>query len=131
MNIYREVIMDHYKNPRNFGKLEDYDLENYENNPLCGDELKVFIKLDGEKIKDIKFEASGCAISIATSSILTEHLIGKEIEDGKEIEEIENLKREDILNMINIDLSVSRIKCAMLSLLTIKNALNRRENVRS
>ena len=113
--------MDHYKNPRNFGKIEDADLTNYENNPLCGDEIEVFIKLNSNKIENIKFDTKGCAISIATASILSEYL------KGKDLNEVNKLKKEDILKMINVDLSISRIKCAMLSLVVVKNSL-RKEN---
>ena len=121
MNIYREIIMDHYKSPRNFGTLKEYDLTSHEYNPLCGDEITIYIKLNSNKIKDIKFNGSGCAISMATSSILTEHLI------GKELNEINNLNREDIINMLGTELSISRVKCAMLALVAMKNALSRGE----
>lgn len=122
MNIYREIIMDHYKSPRNFGALKEYDLTSHEYNPLCGDELTIYIKLDNNKIENIKFNGSGCAISIAASSILTEHLI------GKDLKEINSLKRENIMDMLGTELSVSRVKCAMLALVAMKNSLRMKEN---
>ena len=116
-DIYRENIMDHYKNPRNFGKLKTANIEYRDYNPICGDEITIQIEIQNDKVKDVKFIGKGCAISMATASILTEELKGKSIKD------VEKLKNEDILKMIGIDVSPSRIKCVLLSLSAIKKGM--------
>jgi len=116
-DIYFEIILDHYKYPRNFGKIDDADIKVKDSNPLCGDEVEYYIKLDDkkEKIKEIKFIGKGCAISQASASILTELL------KDKKIEEIKNFKKEDLLAELgNPQLGPTRIKCALLPLKTIK-----------
>jgi len=84
-DLYQEVIVDHNRSPRNFGKLEDADriLEGF--NPLCGDRLKLYLKLDGDRISDIRFDGSGCAISIASASLMTEAMKGKTISEAEDI----------------------------------------------
>ena len=77
--LYREYIIDHYKNPRNFGELEERDVEFRDRNPLCGDELGVHIRLDGDRVAELRFHGQGCAISQATASIISEELIGKTV----------------------------------------------------
>jgi len=121
MSIYRENIMDNYKEPRNFGKLHNFTIEYSDQNPLCGDKVHVYLKVEDGKVKDIKYESEGCAISIATASILSEAIKGKSIED------IKNLERDDILDMIGIKLTPMRVKCAMLSLVAIKKGLDKNE----
>ena len=116
-DIYRENIMDHYKNPRNFGKLENANIEFHDYNPLCGDEITVQLKTNGDEIKGIKFSGRGCALSMATASILTEEIKGKAIKD------VEKLTNEDIFKMIGINVSPSRIKCVLLSLSAIKKGV--------
>lgn len=110
--IYREHILDHYKNPRNFGKLDEYDIHYFDNNPLCGDEIGIWLKLDqdGKKIADIKFTGRGCAISQCSASMLTE-----EIKD-KSLDEVKQIKSQDVLDMLAIPISPVRMKCAILSL---------------
>ena len=111
--IYREHILDHYKNPRNSGKLEDYDIHYFDNNPLCGDEIGIWLKLDrnnGQKIIDIKFTGRGCAISQCSASMLTE-----EIKD-KSLEEVKQIKNQDVLDMLAIPISPVRMICAILAL---------------
>ena len=84
-DLYQEVIVDHNRSPRNFGKLEDADrtLEGY--NPLCGDRLKLYLKLDGDRITDISFDGSGCAISVASASLMTEVMKGKSLAEAEQI----------------------------------------------
>jgi len=116
--IYREFLLDHYKNPKNKHAMKDPDIEKHDSNPLCGDEIEVYIKLDKDKkVEDISFQGSGCVISQASASILTEELQGKDIDDVK------NMTREDMLNLLNLKLTPTRVKCAMLALTAIKKGI--------
>ena len=120
-DLYREVILDHYKNPRNYGLLEPYDAHAEGQNPLCGDEVTVTVKFaaDGETIEDIGFEGRGCAISQAATSMLTD------IVKGKTATEVAALPKEELLGEIGIPLTPVRLKCAILGLGVLKVALNR------
>lgn len=122
MDLYRERILDHYKNPRNFGKLEKADSKIKLSNPLCGDEVEVFVKFDKDKVKRITFEGKGCVISLASASILTEEL------KGKKKEEILSLDKDFMLKLLNIALSPNRLKCALLPLEAIQKAVRSFEN---
>ncbi|MFQ5969630.1 MAG: Fe-S cluster assembly sulfur transfer protein SufU [Nitrososphaerales archaeon] len=114
-DIYREIILDYYRNPRNFGKIDSPDISIRDSNPLCGDEIEIHVKFDGDKIKDIKFTGKGCAISQASASMLTEMIMGKNLEDVKKI------GKEDVLESLGLpNLGPARIKCALLSLKTLK-----------
>jgi nitrogen fixation NifU-like protein len=114
-DIYREIILDHYRNPRNKGKLSDADVSIHDSNPLCGDEIDIHLKVEEDKIKDIKFEGRGCAISQASASMLTEMIIDKPLNT------IKDLTKEDILENIGLmNLGPARIKCALLSLKVLK-----------
>jgi len=114
MDIYSEIILDHYKNPRNFGTIKKADFENEKSNPLCGDKIKIQISIDKKKIiKKIVFSGEGCSISQSAASMLTEYLTGKPLST------IKKLKRDDMLKMLNIPLSPAREKCALLALSTI------------
>jgi nitrogen fixation NifU-like protein len=117
-DIYREIILDHYRNPRNKGKLADADISIHDSNPLCGDEIDIHLKIDGDKIKDIRFEGRGCAISQASASMLTEVVMGKPISAVKDFTKDEHLE-----NMGLTSLGPSRIKCALLSLKVLKLAM--------
>ena len=79
--LYREYIIDHYKNPRNFGELEPHDAEFHDRNPICGDEMGVHIRLDGDRIEDLRFHGQGCAISQASASIISDELKGKTVDE--------------------------------------------------
>ncbi len=114
-DIYREIILDHYRNPRNKGKLPEADVSIHDSNPLCGDEIDIHLKVDGGEIKDIKFEGRGCAISQASASMLTEMVMGKPLTSVKD------LSKDDILETIGLtSLGPARIKCALLSLKVLK-----------
>tara|TARA_Y100000034_G_C6843293_1_gene381754 strand:+ start:921 stop:1283 length:363 start_codon:yes stop_codon:yes gene_type:complete len=117
MNIYTENILDLYKNPKNKGQLENPTHQNHRNNPLCGDEITIQLIIKNKKIEEVKFQGQGCAISQASASLLTDKIKNMSIEDVK------NLNKDDILNLLNIPISPGRLKCAVLSLDTIKGAL--------
>ena len=112
--FYREYILDHYKNPRNFGRLEAADISHEEYNPLCGDMVGMdFRMLDGV-IQDVRFHGRGCAISQASASLMTERLKGMRVEDARKI------SKEDVLGELCIEISPARLKCALLSLKVLK-----------
>ena len=114
-DIYREIILDHYRNPRNKGKLPNADISIHDSNPLCGDEIDIHLKVEQERIKDIKFEGRGCAISQASASMLTEMVLDKPLNT------IKDLTKEEILENIGLlNLGPARIKCALLSLKVLK-----------
>ncbi|WP_178915102.1 Fe-S cluster assembly sulfur transfer protein SufU [Natronomonas gomsonensis] len=110
-DMYRQQILDHYKNPRNYGELEDADIEHVGENPMCGDTIKMFLKLadDGDTIAGVSFIGDGCAISQASASMLSGKL------RGKSLEEVRGMEREDIEEMLGVDLSPMRVKCAVLA----------------
>ena len=120
-DLYRDVILDHYKNPRNYGLLEPHDAHAEGQNPLCGDEVTVTVTFaeDGETIENIGFEGRGCAISQAATSMLTD------IVKGKTATDVASLPKEELLGEIGIPLSAVRLKCAILGLGVLKVALNR------
>lgn len=115
--MYQENILDHYKNPRNHGKLQNASVEHHEKNPLCGDEIDFYLIIKNKRIADVKFNGHGCAISQASASMLSEQI------KGKAIEEIEKMTKEYILEMLGIPISPVRLKCALLSLDTLKNSV--------
>ncbi|MDR9381733.1 MAG: iron-sulfur cluster assembly scaffold protein [Natronomonas sp.] len=110
-DMYRQQILDHYKNPRNYGELEDADIEHVGENPMCGDTIKMFIQLadDGDTIERVSFVGDGCAISQASASMLSGELRGRSMAD------VEAMDRDDIVDMLGVELSPMRIKCAVLA----------------
>jgi nitrogen fixation NifU-like protein len=119
--LYREVIIDHYKHPHNYGILDPHDAHAEGQNPLCGDEVTVSIRFaeDGETIDEIGFEGRGCAISQAATSMLTD------LVKGRTATEVASLPKEEILEEVGIPLTPVRMKCAILGLGVVKVALNR------
>ena len=114
--LYRENILDHYKQPRNFGELDPHDLQWHDVNPLCGDELGVHVVVKDGRIADLRFHGTGCAISQAAASISSEELI------GMPVEEIGKLSADWIFELLGIDISPTRRKCALLSLKVMRGA---------
>ncbi|MGH3009940.1 MAG: Fe-S cluster assembly sulfur transfer protein SufU [Gaiellaceae bacterium] len=119
--MYREVILDHYKNPRGHGTIEDADAEADGQNPLCGDEVSIYVAFadDGETIEDVKFSGRGCAISQAATSMLME------MTTGRKAAEVATMDKDELLEEIGIPLTPVRLKCAMLGLTTLKVALHK------
>ena len=119
--LYREVILDHYKNPRGHGVIEDADARADGLNPLCGDEISIYIAFgeDGETIDDVKFSGRGCAISQAATSMLME------MTKGRTAQQVAELDKEELLAEIGVPLTPVRLKCAMLGLTTLKVALHK------
>jgi nitrogen fixation NifU-like protein len=115
-DLYRENILQHYKSPHHWGEMADADLEADDLNPLCGDELKVQLKVADGKIEDIRFSGHGCAISQASASILTEEI------KGKTLDEVKSIDRQHVLENLGIPISPARVKCALLGLKTLKGA---------
>jgi nitrogen fixation NifU-like protein len=112
------MIIDYSRNPINYGKIEDHDVTFHDSNPLCGDSIDIDMKFDDNKVSDIKFHGKGCAICMACSSVLTE------IVKGKEIDEVRNISKHDVLSELGLEhLQAVRIKCALLSLKVLKSAL--------
>lgn len=115
--MYIEEILDLYKNPHNYGKIENPTLTIKQANPLCGDEITLYLEIKGNKIFDVKFLGKGCAISIAGASLITDKI------KGMTINEVKELSKEDLLDLLAIPISPARIKCALLSLEAVKGAI--------
>jgi nitrogen fixation NifU-like protein len=113
-DIYKDIILDYYRHPRNFGDLPDPDVRAKDSNPLCGDVIEMQLRIRDGKIDDLRFKGRGCAISQASASMLTE------LAKGKTLDEMKALGKGDILNMLGIDPGPTRIKCALLGLKVIK-----------
>jgi nitrogen fixation NifU-like protein len=120
-DLYREIILDHYKNPRHYGEIEDADASAEGQNPLCGDEIAVSVAFngDGEAIEEVRFRGRGCAISQAATSMLTE------LVEGRTAAEVAAMPQEELLEEIGIPLTPIRLKCALLGLGVLKVALHR------
>ena len=110
--MYREHILDHYRNPRNHGRLDGLHFHDY--NPLCGDEIEMFVKFSDGAVQNIAFEGKGCAISQASASMLTEQM------KGRDVREILKMDRESMHELVGVKVSVQRVKCMMLPLKVLK-----------
>jgi nitrogen fixation NifU-like protein len=118
--LYREVILDHYKNPRGHGVIDGADAEAEGQNPLCGDEVSIYVTFgDDDTIEDVKFSGRGCAISQASTSMLMEMV------KGRSASEVATMSKDDLLEEVGIPLTPIRLKCALLGLWTLKVALHK------
>jgi nitrogen fixation protein NifU and related proteins len=115
--LYKENLLDHYRNPRNHGKMMNPHIHKEDSNPLCGDVIEIFVRVKNGKVDSVSFEGKGCVISQATASMLTDEL------KGKTLAEVQSLERENILDLIGLTLTPTRVKCAMLPLMTIKKGI--------
>ncbi|HVB62052.1 MAG TPA: SUF system NifU family Fe-S cluster assembly protein [Ktedonobacteraceae bacterium] len=117
MDYYREYILDHYRNPRNYGKLEQPTAHAEDSNPLCGDQLAIDLLIDGDRVQEVRFQGRGCAISQATASMLSEMI------EGKTVDEVVKLGKDEVLEALGIPISPARMKCAFLSLRVLHSSL--------
>lgn len=115
--LYREIIMEHWEYPRNYGVIKNADVDVTENNPVCGDKVRIMAKLKNKKIEDIKFTCSGCAVSKALASILTLKV------KGMKVSEFSKMKPEILLGGLGVEFTPVRMKCALLGFNTLKKAL--------
>ena len=111
-------ILEHYRNPENYGRIEDCTCEDFLKNVSCGDEVRVYLKIDNDKLIDLKFEAKGCAISVAALSMLSDELIGM---TGAELMAV---NKEFVLDLLGIDVGPVRLKCALLGLQAVQQAVS-------
>lgn len=119
LDIYSENILDHYRNPKNFGKMEDPDVKFRELNPLCGDEYEFQLKFSDGSVKDVKFSGDGCAISMASASMLSELVMGKKVSD------LEKISEGDVFKLLGVTVSPARMRCALLPLSVLKRCIER------
>ena len=122
--MYREYILQHYRNPKNYGELADPDIEHEDDNPLCGDQIHIDVRLEGDRIAEIGFKGKGCAISQAATSILTEKV------KGKTLDAVKQLTKDDVIGWLRIPVSPMRIKCAILGLMVLQAGIHHYERKR-
>ena len=124
-DIYRETILDHYRHPRNYGDLPNANAHARDSNVLCGDVVEMQLRINANKIEEARFRGEGCAISIATASMLTE------FSKGKSISEIKDLGNKELIKLLGTDPGPARIECAILGLEVMKAAINKRQNAKA
>lgn len=114
-DLYREIILDHYRDPRNKGRLDPADISYQDDNPLCGDHIRLDLRLDeGQRVVEVAWDGEGCAISMASASMLSEEI------KGKTLDELRDMGKQEMLDMLGIELGPVRLKCALLSLKVLK-----------
>ncbi len=119
MNDYKDEIIDHYKHPRNFGEMSSADLTNTEANTSCGDMMRIYLKMDGDKVTEMKWQGVGCAISTAAASMLSEKIV------GMKLAEIEAMGETGVVEMMGGEINPGRMKCANLAYRALINTLNK------
>lgn len=124
-DMYKEYILQHYRRPRNYGTLEDADVIHEDDNPLCGDRVRVAVKIEDDRITDIRFQGKGCAISQASASIMTDKV------KGKTLDEVKAIDTEEVLGWLRIPVSPMRVKCAMLGVKVLQAGIHQRERAES
>ena len=120
-SLYKEIVLDHYKNPHNFGELDPADYTAEDSNPLCGDQIRMDLRVDDGIVTDVKFNGRGCAVSIASASILTDMIL------GRPLDEVRQISKEELLDEIGIPVSPARMKCATLGLTVLNMSLALKE----
>lgn len=120
--IYKDELLEHFKDPQNFGELDNYSVKSKITNPFCGDEIEMYLIVQKDKIKEVSFTGQGCVLSISAASLLTEEI--KNIT----LEELKKYQEHNILEMLNVEISETRKKCAMLPLSTIKDCIKHYED---
>jgi len=123
-DVYKETILDHYRHPRNYGDLPDANAQAKEENVLCGDVIEMQLKLSGKRIDAVSFRGEGCAISMASASMLTE------FSKGKTVSGIMKLGKEDVIRLLGADPGPARIECALLGLEVLKEAIGMRQGTK-
>lgn len=121
--MYAEEILDHYRSPKNFGKMDRPDASFGDVNPLCGDHYEFQMKFSAGKVKDVKFNGDGCAISMASASMLSEFVKGRRVAD------LRRLSPKDVFKILKIEVSPARVKCALLPLSVVKGCLQKKSDV--
>ena len=114
MDMYAETILEHYKHPHNHGQMPKASVEHRESNPLCGDVITIYLLIENDRVKDVKFVGKGCAISQAATSLLTDEI------KGKSLDEIKNLDKQFALELLGVEISAARMKCALLGIKALK-----------
>lgn len=116
-DMYRQRILDHYRNPQNYGEIDDPDLQYMDDNPSCGDEIEMYAVVEDDEVVDVKFDGKGCAISMASASLLTDEV------KGMSLDEVREMETEDVQEMLGIELSAARVKCAVLGLKVLEGGI--------
>lgn len=117
MDMYAEIILDHYRNPQHYGKLESATATAADANPLCGDKIEIGVRVKDGIVEDASFSGEGCAISQASTSMLLGEII------GKPVEEVSRIENQQIYDMLGVELTTARVKCALLGLVVLKKSL--------
>ncbi len=115
--LYQEEILENFKHPKNHGSMKNPDAHAKEDNPFCGDEVEIFLKFDNGKVSDVKFQGTGCAISQASASFLTEHI------RNKSLSEVKAMTEDEMLKLVKVNLSIVRMKCGLLAFWALRKAL--------